>query len=70
VAVVSSTSCFSSLLSKELMLKADGFFGLNNGFEAFLMISSAGGSRIFSGSEEISITFSTTFTSSFTSCFS
>jgi hypothetical protein len=46
---VSSTSCFSSLLIKELMLKPDEDFGLDKGFEAVLLVISAGGASLTCG---------------------
>lgn len=53
---LSSTSDFSSLFKRELMLKLEEILGLDKGFEAFLMRTSAGGSEAV---------FVSTFTSSF-----
>jgi hypothetical protein len=44
---VSSTSCFSSLFKKELILKPDEDFGLDKGFEAVLTVVSASGCSVF-----------------------
>jgi hypothetical protein len=46
---VSSTSCFSSLFIKELILKPDEDFGLDKGFEAVLIVISADGSAVTCG---------------------
>lgn len=70
--MVSSTSVFSSLLIKELMLKPDEDFGLDKGFEAVFTIFSAGGCSVILGFEITSSFFSSTsiFEGNFTSCFS
>lgn len=56
---LSSTSDFSSLFKRELMLKLEEILGLDKGFEAFLMRTSAGGSEaVFVSTFASSIIFS------------